>query len=382
MSQQAQVKYAKFDMPERIRVEKQTATSAQFIIEPFERGFGHTLGNALRRVMLASIEAPAIVSVCIEGVPQEYTHIDGVIEDMTRIILNMKGVLIRRLNLDVDSNPREIHTVELDLVITDEMIEKGNEVAGKTYPGQYRVTAKDLFAKSKFEVIMHGEETRDVLFSVTKPMTKRVIIKVGTGRGYVPSERHVFGTIVDEIVVDSTFSPVLLVNYYVENTRVGQDTDFDRLIVEVKTDGRITPVEALTHAAQISIHHFKVFEKISNHSIDFDKGSSQSNRHRDELILKLAKPIKDIELSVRSENCLHNAKIELIIDLVSRGEPEMLKYRNFGKKSLTEIKEALAKMHLHLGMGQELLDDYGITQETIRQQTKSTVVDNSGNSEE
>jgi DNA-directed RNA polymerase subunit alpha len=371
---QQQVKYAKFDMPERIRVEKQTATSAQFIIEPFERGFGHTLGNALRRVMLASIEAPAIVSVRIEGIHQEYTAIEGIIEDMTLIILNMKGVLLRRLNLDSDLNPREIRTVEVDLDITDEKIEKGG--------GQYFVTAKDLFANSEFEVVTHEDKKRDILFTVTKPMSKRVTIKVGTGRGYVPSERHVFDRVVHEIVVDSTFSPVLLVNYYVENTRVGQDTDFDRLIVEVKTDGRVTPVEALTHAALISIHHFKVFEKISNHSIDFDKGSSQSNRHRDEILQKLAKPIKEIELSVRSENCLHNAKIELIVDLIVKDEAEMLKYRNFGKKSLTEIKEALTKMNLHLGMEQELLNDYGITQETLRQLTKTQVVDNSGSAEE
>ncbi len=373
MSQQL-VKYAKFDMPERIRVEKQTATSAQFIIEPFERGFGHTLGNALRRVMLASIEAPAIVSVRIEGVHQEYTAIEGIIEDMTLIVLNMKGVLLRRLNLDADSNPREIRTVEVDLDITDEKIEKGG--------GQYFVTAKDLFANSEFEVVTHEDKKRDVLFTVTKPMQKRVTIKVGTGRGYVPSERHVFDRVVHEIVVDSTFSPVLLVNYYVENTRVGQDTDFDRLIVEVKTDGRITPVEALTHAASISIHHFKVFEKISNHSIDFDKGSSMSNKHRDEILQKLAKPIKEIELSVRSDNCLHNAEIELIVDLIVKDEAEMLKYRNFGKKSLTEIKEALSKMNLHLGMEQELLNDYGITRETLRQLTKNQVVDNSGSSEE
>jgi len=375
MSQHAQqnVKYAKFEMPERIKVEKQTATSAQFIVEPFERGFGHTVGNALRRVMLASLEAPAIMSVRIEGVHQEYTAIPGVIEDMTCIVLNLKGVLLRRLNLDADSNPREIRTVEVDLDITEDKLEKGG--------GQYFVTAKDLFANSDFEVVTHEDRKKEVLFTVTKPMRSRVVLKVGSGRGYVPSERHVFDRVVHEIVVDSTFSPVLLVNYYVENTRVGQDTDFDRLIIEVKTDGRVTPVEALTHAAQIGIHHFKVFEKISNHSIDFDKGSSQSNRHRDEILQKLAKPIAEIELSVRSENCLHNAQIELIIDLIVKDEQEMLKYRNFGKKSLTEIKEALSRMGLHLGMEQELLNDYGITRDNLRQLMKTQVVDNAGSSE-
>jgi DNA-directed RNA polymerase subunit alpha len=369
------LKYGKFDMPERIKVEKKSTNFAQFIIEPLERGFGHTLGNALRRVMLASLEAPAILSVRIEGVHQEYTAIDGIIEDVTYIILNMKGVLLRKLNTNKDANPREIKHVHAVLDITEEDIEKSG--------GQYYVTAKDLFVNSDYEVIQHEDKSRDVLFTVTKPLRNtRVDLKVGVGRGYVPCERHEFERAVHEIVIDSTFSPVLLVNYYVENTRVGQDTDFDRLILEVKTDGRITPEEALTHSSQIAIHHFKVFEKIATHSIDFDQGSSQSNKDRDGILQKLAKPVSHVELSVRSAHCLDNAKIHLVADLVLKEEAEMLTYRNFGKKSLTEIKDKLIEMNLHFGMEQELLNDYGITKAELVHMIESYKPETAGKSEE
>src|SRR5262249_26543735 len=148
-------------------------------------------------------------------------------------------------------------TKQLD--ITEELIEKGD--------GEYRVTVKDLFGHTDIELVNPNHH----LFTITKPMSRRIDLKVGVGRGYVPSERHAFERVVDEIVIDSAFSPVRLVNYYVENTRVGQDTDFDRLILEVKTDGRVTPVEALTFAAQIGIHHYQVFQSIASHAIVFDK---------------------------------------------------------------------------------------------------------------
>lgn len=366
------LRYGKIEMPERIKVDKQTSTFAQFIIEPFERGYGHTVGNALRRVMLTSIEAPAIMSVRIEGVHQEYTAHEGIKEDMTVIILNFKGVLLRRLNMNPDADPREVRNVHAILDVTDEKIEKGG--------GQHFVTAKELFANSDYEVVLHEDRQKDILFTVTKPMRKAIDLKIGVGRGYVPSERQVIERGIDEIVVDSIYSPVLLVSYFVENTRVGQDTDFDRLIVEVKTDGRITPVEALTHASQIIIHNFKVFDKISTHSLDFDKASAHSNRDRDEMLQKLAKPIDEIELSVRSTNCLHNANIELIADLVLKDEADMLKYRNFGKKSLTEIKEALSKMGLHLGMAQAL-QKYGIPSDNAKKFLESYKNDNVGTAE-
>ncbi len=182
-------------------------------------------------------------------------------------------------------------------------------------------------------------------------MIKRVDLKVGVGRGYVPSERHhVLDKVVDEIVIDSAFSPVRLVNYFVENTRVGQDTDYDRLILEVTTDGRITPEEALTFATQIGIFHFEVFDQIKLHNISFERDQVELNTDRDAMMAKLALKINEIELSVRSTNCLAGANIDTIAELVVMPESEMLKFRNFGKKSLNEIKAKLEEMGLYLGM--------------------------------
>jgi DNA-directed RNA polymerase subunit alpha len=348
------VKYGKFEMPEKIKLDEasQTAHFARFIVEPFERGFGHTVGNALRRIMLASLEAPAILSVRIEGVSHEYMAVEGVIEDMTHIVLNLKGALLRRLTMMDDSHPRDIKLITKMLEITDEMIEKAG--------GSYRVTLRDLFDQTDYEIVNPDH----LVFTATKPMSKRVDLRVASGRGYVPSERHAFDQQVDEIVIDSAFSPVRLVNYYVENTRVGQDTDFDRLIVEITTDGRITPVEAITFAAQIGIMHFQVFDTIKSHAVHFDKGEMQTNRDRDEILGKLALRINEIELSVRSTNCLENANIETIGELVVMPESEMLRFRNFGKKSLTEIKQKLDELELSLGMD---LAKYGINRDNIKQ---------------
>lgn len=348
------VKYGKFEMPEKIKLDEanQTATFARFIVEPFERGFGHTVGNALRRIMLSALEAPAILSVRIEGVPHEYMAVDGIIEDMTHVILNLKGVLLRHLTSE-DQHPREIKQLSKTLDITDEMIDKAN--------GSYRVTLRDIFSQTDYEMINPDH----LLFTVTKPMVKRLDFRIATGRGYVPAERHTyFERGIDEIILDTPFSPVRLVNYYIENTRVGQDTDFDRLILEITTDGRVTPAEALTFAAQIGIMHYQVFDTIKTHAVLFEKGEIQSNRDRDELIAKLALRINEIELSVRSTNCLEVANIKTIGELVVMPESDLLRFRNFGKKSLTEIKEKLDALGLSLGMD---LSKYGITQDNIKQ---------------
>jgi DNA-directed RNA polymerase subunit alpha len=363
------VKYGKFEMPEKIKIDEasQSSTFARFIIEPFERGFGHTVGNALRRIMLASLEAPAIIAVRIEGVPHEYMAIDGIIQDMTHIVLNFKGALLRSLSTGEDAHPREIRVITQVLDITDEMIEKGK--------GGYQVTLKDLMKNSEYELVNSDHQ----IFTVTKPMTKRIDIRVASGRGYVPSERQTyFERQVDEIVIDSAFSPVRLVNYYVENTRVGQDTDFDRLILEISTDGRVIPVEALAYAAQIGILHFHIFDQVKTHAILFDRGEMQTNRDRDEILQKLALKIDEIELSVRSTNCLSEAKINTIGELVVMSENEMLRFRNFGKKSLTEIKEKLKGLGLSLGMD---LTKYGITRDNIRQVVQNYVQEKAGSVE-
>lgn len=363
------VKYGKFEMPEKIKLDEssQTQTFARFIVEPFERGFGHTIGNALRRIMLASLEAPAIMSVRIEGVPHEYMAVEGIVEDMTHIILNVKGSLLRRHTMEDDVHPRDIRVVSRVLDITDEMIEKGK--------GSYRVTLKDLVGHTDYEIVNPDH----LIFTATKPMTRRVDLRIGLGRGYVPSERHTeFERQIDEIIVDSAFSPVRLVNYYVENTRVGQDTDFDRLIIEITTDARVTPVEALTFAAQIGILHFQVFDAIKTHAIHFDKGEMQVNRDRDEVLQKLSLKINEIELSVRSTNCLANANIDTIGELVVMPESEMLRFRNFGKKSLTEIKQKLDELGLALGMD---LTKYGINRENIKQVIQNYIQEKTGTPE-
>jgi len=348
------VKYGKFELPTKIKMDEtgKKKNSSRFIAEPFERGFGHTIGNALRRIMLTAMEAPAIVSIRIEGVSHEYTAIEGIAEDMTHIVLNLKGALLRKLPIEEAHISREPRVISKTLDITGDLLDKNG--------GQYAVTLKDLVGASDFDVV-NGDM---VIFTVTKPMVRKVDLKVAIGRGYVPSERHALkDKIVDEIVIDSAFSPVRMVNYFVENTRVGQDTDFDRLILEVVTDGRITPEEALTFATQIAILHFEVFEQEKEHTLSFDQGEAELNTDKDALMQKLVLKINEIELSVRSTNCLAGANIETIAELVIMPESEMLKFRNFGKKSLNEIKQKLEEMGLALGMD---LARFGITRDNVK----------------
>jgi len=349
------VKYGKFELPAKIKVDESARRQhfCRFIAEPFERGFGHTVGNVLRRILLTSMEAPAIISIRIEGVPHEYMAIEGIIEDMTHIVLNFKSALLRKLPTEEENVSREPRVISKTVDVTGAMLDK--------HGGHYVVTLKDIIGDSDFDLV----NPEHPLFTVTKPMVKKVDVKIGFGRGYVPSERHVMKEkVVDEIIVDTAFSPVRLVNYYVENTRVGQDTDFDRLILEVTTDGRITPEEALSFATQIGIFHLQVFEQLKKHAITFDSDEIEVNTDRDTLLSKLALKINEIELSVRSTNCLSGANIETIGELVIMPESEMLKFRNFGKKSLNEIKAKLEEMGLSLGMD---LTRFGINRDNVKQ---------------
>jgi DNA-directed RNA polymerase subunit alpha len=242
------------------------------------------------------------------------------------------------------------------LEVTQDVIDK--------HKGQYKVTLGDVVPDGNFEVV--NPELH--LFTVTKPFSRQIDLRVAIGRGYVPSERHVVNDKTsDEILVDASFSPVRLVNYYVENTRVGQDTDFDRLIFEVTTDGRITPVEALGFAAQIGVKQFEVFNKVKALQLSFDEGLGEGDTDQDEMMEKLSLRIDEIELSVRSTNCLSGASIETIAELVSIPERKMLEFRNFGKKSLNEIKAKLTEMGLHLGMD---LARYGITADNAKDRVR------------
>jgi len=363
------VKYGKFELPRKITLIEDTATPtfARFVAEPFERGFGHTIGNSMRRMMLSSLEAPAIISIRIEGIPHEYMSIEGISEDMTNIILNFKGALLRKLPTDDIPGSREARNISTTLEITREDLDKNK--------GQYHITLGDIINDDIFEVV--NPELH--LFTVSKPMRRQIDLRVAIGRGYVPSERHsVFDKASDEILIDAAFSPVRVVNYYIENTRVGQDTDFDRLILEVTTDGRVTPTEALGFAAQIGMKHFEVFKDIEVLSLVFDEGDEDSDVDQDEMLSKLALRVDEIELSVRSTNCLSGANIDTIAELVSIPEKKMLEFRNFGKKSLKEIKEKLEGMGLHLGMD---LSRYGITPDNIKDRLRQHFEEKKGRKE-
>jgi DNA-directed RNA polymerase subunit alpha len=360
------VKYGKIELPSKIKVDEasKSPTFARFIAEAFEKGFGHTVGNALRRIILSSLEAPSIMSVRIEGVPHEYMAFEGVIEDMTHIVLNLKNALLRKLPTDDEIGSREPKIITRVLDISADTLEKNG--------GQYLVTLKDLIGESDFDIVNPDLP----IFTVTKPMTRKIETKVALGRGYVPSERHAsLEKGVGEIVIDSAFSPVRLVNYFVENTRVGQDTDFDRLVLEIYTDGRITPEEALSFATQIGILHFQVFDQLKLHNLTFDQGEVELNTDRDALMAKLVLKINEIELSVRSTNCLAGANIDTIAELVVMPESEMLKFRNFGKKSLNEIKSKLEEMGLSLGMD---LNRFGISRDNVKQVIEDYLIEKAG----
>lgn len=352
------VKFGKLEKPRKIVVEEESATPtfARFIAEPFERVFGHSIGNAMRRILLSSLETPGIVSVRIEGVPHEFMAVPGIVEDMTNVILNFKGAKLRCLPSEETQTTRESRIVSSVIDITQEQLDKNG--------GSVEIKLKDVIKDSIFEVV----NSEHKLFTVTKPMTRQVDVRVGFGRGYVSSERHVIpNKMVDEIVLDTAFSPVTLVNYFVENTRVGQDTDFDRLVLEVTTDGRLTPTEALSFAAQVAINNFEVFHQIKGHELVFESPMKEGQSDDDELLDKLALRIDEIELSVRSTNCLASANIDTIAELVCIPEKRMLEFRNFGKKSLNEIKAKLQDMGLGLGMD---LSGFGITCDNVKDKIK------------
>lgn len=355
------VKYGKFEMPETITFDKESAdiTFARFVAEPFERGFGHTVGNSMRRMLLSSLEAPAVISISIEGVPHEYTAVEGVVEDVTNIVLNVKGALLRKLPSGDDPLGREPRSVTAIIDVTQDDLDAGK--------GQVSVTLGDIVTDDVFEVV----NPKLHLFTVTAPFKRQVDLRIAMGRGYVPAERiEVRDRGAHEILVDALFSPVRNVNYFVENTRVGQDTDFDKLVLEVTTDGRITPQEALNFASQILRKHFDVFEHVEAEELTFDEGLQEDTGEYDEVMDKLALRVDEIELSVRSTNCLAGANIETIAELVSIPERRMLEFRNFGKKSLNEIKAKLSEMGLGLGMD---LTRYGLTADNVQEQIAAYV---------
>jgi len=353
-----QVKFAAQERPRRVVVQDANSTYARFIIEPYERVFGHSVGNALRRILLTSLETPGIISFHMEGVPHEFMAVDGITEDVTNIVLNIKGARLRRLLTDEGSVSREGRVISSRIEISQEDLDKNK--------GAISITLGELFKSSPFEVI--NPELH--LFTVTKPMDRQIDFRIGFGKGYVPSERHEISNKAEgEIVLDVQFSPVVLANYVVENTRVGQDTDYDRLVLEITTDGRLTPTEALSFSAQILDNNLEVFEQLQEPELVYEDKSTESCDD-DKLLEKLTRRIDEIELSVRSTNCLSNQHIDTLAELVCIPEKRMLEFRNFGKKSLYEIRAKLMDLGLSLGMD---LSRFDISPDNVKDRIKEII---------
>ena len=309
-------------MPKQVEIQKESETPyfTRFVVEPLERGFGLTLGNALRRTLLSSLQGAAVVAVKFEDALHEFTNIPGVMEDVSDIVLNFKQ-MVCRLNTDIS------HKLYLDI----------------SRPGP--VTAGDITQDPAVDIVNPDL----VLCHLNEGAHLRAEILVGDGRGFVLAENHeLHDTSIGVIPVDSIFCPVRKVNYKVEDTRVGQRTDYDRLVLEVETNGAITPEEAQGYASKIVKDHLYLF-------INFDEEPmAAEDEEVDEELERmrelLARNVEELELSVRSANCLKAAEIQTLGQLVIKSESEMLQYRNFGRKSLKEITEILEGMGLHWGM--------------------------------
>ncbi|MDD5431914.1 MAG: DNA-directed RNA polymerase subunit alpha [Candidatus Omnitrophica bacterium] len=318
------IKWRDFQLPKRLECDESTYTETygKFSAAPFERGYGVTLGNSLRRVLLSSIEGSAVTSIKIIGAEHEFSSIPGVLEDLPEIILNIKSLII-------NSHSKIPKTIYIK----------------KDSKGE--IKAKDIIVDETIEIInpeLHiATLTKDVKFNLE--------MEVARGRGYVQAELNKKeDKIIGLIPVDSIFTPVIKVNYFVENTRVGQKTDYDKLILEIFTNGAISPKDALLYASNILQRHLDIFVSFGQLPDDIAEEEPEMNKEEAIVYEKLRLPISELELSVRSSNCLREANIKTVADLVKRSEEEMLAFKNFGKKSLTEIKELLMGMGLTLGM--------------------------------
>ena len=308
--------------PKSINVEPLGGHRAKAVLEPFERGYGHTLGNALRRVLLSSMVGYAPTEVTITGVLHEYSTVDGVQEDVVHIMLNLKGVVFRLHNRD-----------EVTLVLRKE--------------GEGPVTAADIQTPHDVEIV----NPQHVIAHLAQGGKLDMQIKVEKGRGYVPGNLRRFGDeptkSIGRIVLDASFSPVKRVSYAVENARVEQRTDLDKLVMEIETNGAISPEEAIRASAKILVEQLAVFAQLEGSDLAaFDAPVATRSSQFDPILLR---PVDELELTVRSANCLKAENIYYIGDLIQRTETELLKTPNLGRKSLNEIKEVLASRGLTLG---------------------------------
>ena len=319
-------KLKNFELPKKITFDEETYNPnyGRVLAEPFEKGYGITIGNSLRRVLLSSIEGAAVTQIKVNGVLHEFSTVPGVFEDMAQIILNIKGLVLR------------LHFKTPKPILLS---------ANKKGP----VTAKDIKTDETVEIINPDHH----IATLTEDIDFEIEMTVERGRGYLPAERTKNGDeAIGSVQVDALFSPVKRVNIEVANTRVGHITDYDKLILEIFTDGSMEPKETLLYASNILQRHLDVFMSVGKLPEDVEEEEEESKEKR-ELYKRLTKPIFELELSVRSANCLAEANIRTIGELVGRKETEMLKYKNFGKKSLNEINAVLSSMGLHLGMDLE-----------------------------
>ncbi len=317
------IRWKTFEMPKRLEAEKATMTPtyAKFVAEPFERGYGTTIGNALRRVLISSIEGAAVTSIKVDGMLHEFSSVEGILEDGAQIVLNLKKLVIKY-------HGKGTKKISID-------VKKAGPVTGR------QIQADETIEIANPDL---------VICTLTKDVPFRIEMEVGRGRGYVPAERNKQeGAPIGMIPVDSIFSPIVKVNFTVEDTRVGQMTDYDRLILEIWTNGAVNPEEALLYASNILQRHLDIFVNYGELPVEEEEEEEEDTAFK-ELI---GKPISELELSVRSANCLEAANIKFIGDLVQKTEAQMLKYKNFGKKSLTEIQAILTTMGLSLGMNTE-----------------------------
>src|SRR5438309_3499475 len=318
------VRYGRFEMPKTLSKEEKGATEiyARFVAEPFEAGYGHTVGNSLRRVLLSSLEGAAITAIKIAGAQHEFATLPGIVEDVTDIVLNLKRIKFKA----AEHEPRN-----LSINITKE--------------GE--VTASDIQLVQGYEVLNPNQ----LICTMDKKHKFDAELEVRVGRGFATGDENKRpDQPIGLIPIDSIFSPVTRVKYAVENTRVGQRTDYDKLILEIWTDGRLTHDDALLQASANLRHHLDVFVNYDDGQIEFDEKPEEVNQEKTRLKKLLNMSVNEIELSVRAANCLNNANITTVGQLAMKTEAEMLKYRNFGKKSLNEIKEKLAALNLTLGM--------------------------------
>jgi len=320
------VRLARFEMPNRLVRNEATATDtyAQFVAEPFDRGYGHTLGNSIRRVLLSSLEGASITSVKIRGAEHEFTTLPGVLEDVVQIVLNLK--LIKFSHISENKEP----------AILSIMVDK-----------EGAVTAGDIKEDHRYSVINKDQ----IICHLDRKAKFEAEFEVRVGRGFATWEENKRpDTPIGVLPIDSVFSPVTRVKYGVEATRVGQNTDYDRLILDIWTDGRVAPADALTYASAILRKHLDVFVNYDDSQVEFEAAPEAQSEENSELRKLLNMSVNEIELSVRAANCLNNASISSVGQLAMKTEAEMLRYRNFGKKSLTEIKDKLAELGLSRGM--------------------------------